>query len=534
MAEQVDDTVAPVAHRAGRSPDGRRAGGGRRRDRPGPRGRAGPLGVPELATGVDLIGEYEASGYKEAPCLVRRQDGQTIQLTPLLYATLELIDGRRDAAQIAAALSERMGRAVSADNVRYLVAEKLRPTGSGEGARRSRPGGAEGQPAAGPALAAAGHQRAVDQPPGRPVRRPLPAVGGRCRSWSPSSRVVVWVLGVRGLGGGARQLLYSPGLMLLTFGLMVVSASFHEFGHAAACRYSGGRPGGMGCGLYLVWPAFYTDVTDAYRLDRTGPAAHRPRRPVLQRHLRPGHVRARGRSPGSTRCSCSSPCSCCRWCTSCCRSSGSTATTSSPTWSGCPTCSPGSSRPSCASCPGRRASDKAPVLKPWVRVVVALWVLTVVPLLALQPADGRDHRTPRGRHRLGLRRAPVAQREPGVRRRRVDGGGRRRAGRGRHRPARPRLRLRGEPLRAPGRDVGLDGRGQGPPRPARPGRARGGARPPPWPSCCGPTASTAPSSPASGAPSPRPSRRSASTPAAPASRPSGRPSWAAPPARRGA
>ena len=46
------------------------------------------------------------------------------------------------------------------------------------------------------------------------------------------------------------------------------SAAFHEIGHAAACRYGGGRPGGMGAGIYMVWPAFYTDVTDAYRLPR--------------------------------------------------------------------------------------------------------------------------------------------------------------------------------------------------------------------------------------------------------------------------
>jgi putative peptide zinc metalloprotease protein len=26
----------------------------------------------------------------------------------------------------------------------------------------------------------------------------------------------------------------------------------------------------MGAGIYLVWPAFYTDVTDSYRLDRAG------------------------------------------------------------------------------------------------------------------------------------------------------------------------------------------------------------------------------------------------------------------------
>src|ERR1041385_5076461 len=27
-------------------------------------------------------------------------------------------------------------------------------------------------------------------------------------------------------------------------------------------------PAGMGAGIYMVWPAFYTDVTDAYRLPR--------------------------------------------------------------------------------------------------------------------------------------------------------------------------------------------------------------------------------------------------------------------------
>ena len=33
---------------------------------------------------------------------------------------------------------------------------------------------------------------------------------------------------------------------------------------------AGPRPGAMGAGLYIVWPAFYTDVTDTYRLGRGG------------------------------------------------------------------------------------------------------------------------------------------------------------------------------------------------------------------------------------------------------------------------
>jgi putative peptide zinc metalloprotease protein len=51
---------------------------------------------------------------------------------------------------------------------------------------------------------------------------------------------------------------------------VALSAAFHECGHATACAYGGARPGAMGAGLYIVWPAFYTDVTDAYRLGKGG------------------------------------------------------------------------------------------------------------------------------------------------------------------------------------------------------------------------------------------------------------------------
>ena len=81
--------------------------------------------------------------------------------------------------------------------------------------------------------------------------------------------VVFWfVLIHKGVASATAQAFDSPELLLLVFGLGVASAGFHEIGHAAACRYGGGRPGGMGAGIYVVWPAFYTDVTDAYRLPR--------------------------------------------------------------------------------------------------------------------------------------------------------------------------------------------------------------------------------------------------------------------------
>ena len=89
----------------------------------------------------------------------------------------------------------------------------------------------------------------------------LPALAG-------FAAVLWFVLIHEGVAPATAQAFDKPELLLLILGLTVASAAFHEIGHAAACRYGGGRPGGMGAGIYVVWPAFYTDVTDAYRLPR--------------------------------------------------------------------------------------------------------------------------------------------------------------------------------------------------------------------------------------------------------------------------
>jgi putative peptide zinc metalloprotease protein len=79
-----------------------------------------------------------------------------------------------------------------------------------------------------------------------------------------------WVLMVKGLASATHEAFANPGLVLLILLVTVLSAGFHEFGHAAAARRGGATPGAMGTGLYLMWPAFYTDVTDSYRLGRAG------------------------------------------------------------------------------------------------------------------------------------------------------------------------------------------------------------------------------------------------------------------------
>src|SRR5918997_2304772 len=85
--------------------------------------------VPARPNGLQLIGEMVGSGYRTPPSLVRRGDGQTLQLTALLYAVLEAVDGRRGYPEIAQVVSERTGRSLDASDVQALVERQLRPRG---------------------------------------------------------------------------------------------------------------------------------------------------------------------------------------------------------------------------------------------------------------------------------------------------------------------------------------------------------------------------------------------------------------------
>ncbi|MEO3759295.1 hypothetical protein ABGB19_13535 [Mycobacterium sp. B14F4] len=225
--------------------------------------------VLQRADGVELIGEMAGSGYRVPPSLVRRADGQTIQLTPLLYAVLHGIDGDRTSAEVAAAVSESTGRTVSEDNVHQLVDGKLRPLGLIVLPDGTQPSVKKRNPLLGLRL-----KRTVTDP--EQTRRLTDPFRFLFRPWMvipvlAAFLVVVWWVSFRkGLAAAAYDAFERPGLLILVFAVTVLSAGFHEFGHAAAARYGGATPGAMGFGLYLLWPAFYTDVTDSYRLGRGG------------------------------------------------------------------------------------------------------------------------------------------------------------------------------------------------------------------------------------------------------------------------
>src|SRR5829696_5551601 len=216
------------------------------------------------AEGLELLGEVSGSGYKHGTRLARRANGQMVQLGPLMYGLLDELDGERDADALAAAMSARLGRRIAPEHV-TKIAEKLAGQGMLAGFEGKAP------PKSNPLLSLRWKVLVTDPRITRAITRPFEFL---FRPWVlvpalAAFLAVCWfVLIHKGVAAATADAFDNPELLLLVLGLTIASAAFHEIGHAAACRYGGGKPGGMGAGIYLVWPAFYTDVTDAYRLPR--------------------------------------------------------------------------------------------------------------------------------------------------------------------------------------------------------------------------------------------------------------------------
>ncbi|MGW1680664.1 hypothetical protein [Saccharopolyspora sp. NPDC002376] len=231
--------------------------------------------VPALVAGTELIGQYQGSGHREPPYLVRRVDGQILQLSHLLYLVAVGLDGQRSYAQLATELSTNWGREITAEQVSYLVETRLRRAGI------VATDSASDQSA--PLLKGRDRLLALKF---RVALVPEHVVAVIARIFQPLfwPPIVVLALvafiaaetwlavrgGVAQLLAGARELIDRPEQILLVLGVLIVAGIFHEFGHVAACRYGGARPGAMGVGIYLVWPAMYSTVTDSYRLSRGG------------------------------------------------------------------------------------------------------------------------------------------------------------------------------------------------------------------------------------------------------------------------
>ena len=227
--------------------------------------------VPRLSAGLRLHGEYQGSGFNEPKYIARRGDGQVVQLSRLLHLVADAIDGIRDIETISYRVSGRFGRELSTENIAYLIENKLEPLGV------TVPFGQEDDQVDGPRsdllLALKGHRVLFNE---RRVARIARSLAWLHRPLAVAAVLLsavaldVWLFGFFGAMDPVLQVIDQPVLLLVVFGLTVASLAFHEFGHASACTYGGAKPGCIGCGLFLIWPSMYTDVTDVYRIGRGG------------------------------------------------------------------------------------------------------------------------------------------------------------------------------------------------------------------------------------------------------------------------
>jgi len=224
---------------------------------------------PALGEDVELLGEMKESAFVDPQWLISR-GGRYVQVTELLYQVAGQIDGTRTWQQIAEAASQNYDRAITPDEVRDLIATSLIPSGIVK-----LPNGSTTAQAAGEASPLQLNLKLKMLPPAA-----IEAVTGvlKCFYYPPvmisllvaTAIAQYWVFFVHGLGAGLYESMNTPGMLAALLGLILLSAIFHEFGHASGLTYGGGKVGAMGAGLYIVYPALYTDVTDNYRLGRWG------------------------------------------------------------------------------------------------------------------------------------------------------------------------------------------------------------------------------------------------------------------------
>src|SRR3954462_1386340 len=171
------------------------------------------------ADGLELLGDVSGSGYKDGAALVRRADGQMVQLGPLMDALLEAVDGQRDDAAVAAAMSERLGKGVDAEHI-ALLGEKLRRQGLLAGSEDKAP------PRLNPLLALRWKFLITDPKITGRITRPFQLL---FRPWLVVPVVlgfaaVFWfVLFHKGIASATAQAFDSPELLLLVLGLGIAS-----------------------------------------------------------------------------------------------------------------------------------------------------------------------------------------------------------------------------------------------------------------------------------------------------------------------
>jgi len=215
--------------------------------------------MPLRLDNVQSITPFDATG-PGPKWVVTTRDGRLLHVSDTMYHIIDLIDGRRSAAEIAAAATAALGQPVSAEDVAYLEECVLKPWGltepSSTGSKRK-----------GKKTPLIIHVPIASQRMVHPFTR-LGAYLFDLRVLVPLL-VLALVLDACMLLMGRADLPQLRGVHYLgVYGLVTAAVLVHEMGHLSACRRFNCHHGMLGFGLYMMFPVFYVDVTQSWRLTR--------------------------------------------------------------------------------------------------------------------------------------------------------------------------------------------------------------------------------------------------------------------------
>ena len=186
---------------------------------------------------------------EEAPAYQMTTAGRQFRLSASAYELLRLSEEGKSATEIAALFSQRSARPVAADAIEE-ARNKILATLHGE--RRRTP---------------ITFVATMTLMPAWLVQRIAGALTWLYRPAALLLALAAVVAAVIGFATmpplGSDPLVVAEGLLLF----MVVLVA-HELGHASACAAFGALPDRIGIGIYVIYPALFSDVTAAWRLRR--------------------------------------------------------------------------------------------------------------------------------------------------------------------------------------------------------------------------------------------------------------------------
>ncbi|MEW6440110.1 MAG: hypothetical protein AB1640_04170 [bacterium] len=194
--------------------------------------------------------------------------GRVLEISGTVKEMLLLMDGSRSADEIAARLSSSSARPVRTPDVVRALETLFYPQGL------AGRGDAE-EPHSRPARSARAQARGVQLCPARvlePLTRRLRVLFCRSALLASTALILLSLAAVAAALVRAAESGYplrlSPVDSAALYGLLLVSVFIHELGHLSACSFHGCRHGELRFGLYLLFPVFYANVTQAWTLSR--------------------------------------------------------------------------------------------------------------------------------------------------------------------------------------------------------------------------------------------------------------------------